>query len=148
MRVEPLFTTPYCRCVRSRLITAGVGVGVGVLGVGVLVAVGVGVLVAVGVGVLVAVGVGVFVAVGVARVSVSVAELLPGVGSVTPPGADTVPVLLKLPVAAAEIVQLEVYVTLPPAGRLMVSLRLPDPDAVHVPPPAPTHVHVHVREAG
>src|SRR5436189_33366 len=40
------------------------------------------------------------------NVSVSVAELLPGVGSVT--GADTVAVLLKLPVAAAEMVQLAV----------------------------------------
>ena len=43
-----------------------------------------------------------------ASVSLSVAELLPGVGSVTPPGAVTVAVLLKLPVAAAEIVQLAV----------------------------------------
>ena len=38
-----------------------------------------------------------------ASVSVSVAVLFPGVGSVTPPGAATVAVLLKLPVAAAEI---------------------------------------------
>src|SRR5690349_3716243 len=42
------------------------------------------------------------------RASVSVAELLPGVGSVTPAGAATVAVLLKLPVAEAEIVQLAV----------------------------------------
>src|SRR6185295_1324621 len=55
-----------------------------------------------------------------ANVSVSVAELLPGVGSVTPPGAATVDVLLRLPVAAA----------------------------VQVPPPAPTQVHVQVNEAG
>ena len=41
-------------------------------------------------------------------VSVSVAELLPGVGSVTPAGAVTVAVLLSVPVAAAEIVQLAV----------------------------------------
>ena len=34
-------------------------------------------------------------------VSVSVAELLPGVGSVTPAGAVTVAVLLNVPVAAA-----------------------------------------------
>ena len=83
-----------------------------------------------------------------AKVSLSVAELLPGVGSVTPPGAATVAVLLSVPVAAALIVQLAVYVVLPPAGRLTVSLMLPEPEAVHVPPPAPTHVHVHVREAG
>ena len=43
-----------------------------------------------------------------ASVSLSVAELLPGVGSVTPAGAVTVAVLLSVPVAAAEIVQLAV----------------------------------------
>ena len=42
------------------------------------------------------------------RVSESVAELLPGFGSVTPAGAVTVAVLLNVPVAAAEIVQLAV----------------------------------------
>ena len=42
------------------------------------------------------------------NVSVSVAVLLPGAGSVTPPGGATVAVLLKLPVAAAEMVQLAV----------------------------------------
>ncbi len=42
------------------------------------------------------------------RASVSVAELLPGVGSVTPAGAVTVAVLVSEPVAAAEIVQLAV----------------------------------------
>jgi hypothetical protein len=41
-------------------------------------------------------------------VSLSVAELFPGVGSLTPAGAVTVAVLLKLPVADAEIVQLAV----------------------------------------
>ena len=40
-----------------------------------------------------------------ARLSVSVAELLPGVGSVTPAGAPTVAVLLSEPVAAAEMLQ-------------------------------------------
>ena len=38
----------------------------------------------------------------------SVAELLPGVGSVTPPGAATVAVLTSEPEAAAEMVQLAV----------------------------------------
>ena len=42
------------------------------------------------------------------KLSLSVAELLPGVGSVTPAGADTVAVLLRVPVAAAEMVQLAV----------------------------------------
>jgi len=41
-------------------------------------------------------------------VSVSVAELLPGVGSVTPPGAETVAVLLNVPLAEFEMVQLAV----------------------------------------
>jgi hypothetical protein len=35
-----------------------------------------------------------------------------------------------------------VYITDPPAGRLTVSLILPEPEAVHVPPPAPTQVQV------
>src|SRR5439155_1312528 len=80
--------------------------------------------------------------------SLSVAELLPGVGSVTPAGAATVAVLLSVPVADAEIVQLDVYVVLPPLGKFTVSLMLPEPDAVHVPPPAPTHVQVQVSDAG
>jgi len=37
---------------------------------------------------------------------------------------------------------------LPPAGRLIVSVILPLPDAVQVPPPAPAHVHVQVSAAG
>jgi len=41
-------------------------------------------------------------------VSVSVAELFPGVGSVTPPGAVTVAVLVTAPVAEPEIVPLTV----------------------------------------
>src|SRR3954463_4947834 len=81
-------------------------------------------------------------------VSGPVAELLPGVGSVTPAGAVTVAVLLSVPVANAEIEQLAVYVALPPLGRLTVSLRLPEPEAVQVPPPAPAHVQVQVSEAG
>ena len=63
-------------------------------------------------------------------------------------GAVAVAVLTKLPLAAGEIAQLAVCVTLPPAGKLTVSLILPAPAAVHVPPPAPTHVQVHVRVAG
>src|SRR5262245_28434955 len=82
------------------------------------------------------------------RVSVSVAELLPGVGSGTPGGADTVAVFDSVPVAETLIVPSTVKVTLPPAGRFTVLLMLPDPDAGHVPPPAPTHVQVAVRDAG
>jgi hypothetical protein len=83
-----------------------------------------------------------------AIVSESVAELFPGTGSVTPPGAVTVAVFVNVPVAAAEMVAETVYVTDPPDGRLTVLFILPEPDAVHVPPPAPTHVQVAVREAG
>src|SRR3954469_25252551 len=82
------------------------------------------------------------------RVSLSVAELLPGVGSLTPPGAVTVAVLLSVPVAAPEIEQLAVYVTLPPLGRLALSLMLPAPAAVQVPPFRPAHVQVQVSDAG
>src|SRR4029077_13810984 len=81
-------------------------------------------------------------------VSLSVAELLAGVGSVTPAGAVTVAVFESVPVAAAAIAQLAVYVALPPEGRFTVSLMLPPPDAVQVPLPAPRHVHVQVSEAG
>jgi hypothetical protein len=79
-------------------------------------------------------------------VSVSVAELLPGVGSGVL--AETVAVLERLPLAAPEIAQFPVYVTLPPLGRFTVSLILPEPEAVQVPPPAPRHVQVQVSEAG
>ena len=72
--------------------------------------------------------------------SVSVAELLPEFGSVTE--LETVAVFESDPVAEAEILPTAVNVTEPPAGRLTVSLMLPDPAAVQVPPPAPTQVHV------
>jgi hypothetical protein len=110
------------------------------------VAVGGGVGVDVGVRVGVAEGVAVGVLVGI--VSVSVAELLPGMGSRTPLGALTVAVLESDPVAPAETVALAVYVTEPPTGRFTVSAMLPDPLAVQVPPPAPTHVQVAVSAAG
>src|SRR4029079_1869468 len=67
-------------------------------------------------------------------VSLSVAELLPGVGSVAPAGAAGVAVFDSVPVAAALIVQLAVKVTLPPDGRFTVWLMFPEPDAVQVPP--------------
>src|SRR5688500_12473551 len=76
------------------------------------------------------------------RASVSVALLLAGLGSATPPGAATVAVLLSEPVAPASTVPVAVYVTLPPAGRLTVSLMLPEPPGVQVAPPAPTQVQV------
>ena len=60
-----------------------------------------------GVGVAVGVDVGVGDGAGVIE-SLSVAELLPGTGSVTPPGAATVAVLLSVPLAPAEIFALAV----------------------------------------
>src|SRR5438876_636288 len=73
-------------------------------------------------------------------VSVSVAELLPGVGSVTPPGGVTVAVFTRVPLALGDRVAVTVKVTEPPAGKPTVLLILPEPEAGHVPPPAPTHV--------
>jgi hypothetical protein len=53
-----------------------------------------------------------------ATVSVSVAELFPGVGSVTPAGTETVAVLARVPVAAALTVPLTVKVTDAAGARL------------------------------
>src|SRR4029077_772605 len=63
-------------------------------------------------------------------VSVSVALLFPGVGSVTPAGTLTVAVLATLPVAPAPMLATTVYVIVLPTGRLTVSLILPLPLAV------------------
>ena len=60
-----------------------------------------------------------------ASASVSVAALLAGRIAHTP-GAATVAVLLSVPVAAAEIAQLAVYVALPPTGKFTVLFMLPD----------------------
>src|SRR5689334_2585666 len=82
-------------------------------------------------------------------VSVSVAVLLPGVGSESPAGTDTVAVLTRLPEAPAEILQTAVKVAVLPTGRLTVALILPTPPAGPVAPPAYTAVHVtEVMKAG
>jgi hypothetical protein len=57
-------------------------------------------------------------------------------------GGATLAVLLKAKVAAGFTVAIAVYVAVPPTGRLTVSLILPAPAGVHVPPPAPTQVQV------
>ena len=54
---------------------------------------------------------------GGSTVSVSVAELLAGLVSVTPAAAATVAVLTMLPVAAADMLHVAVKVVEPPAGR-------------------------------
>ena len=62
-------------------------------------------------------------------VSVSVALLSAGFGSVVPIGAVTVAVLASEPVAVAASVAVTVMVALPPDGRLTVALTLPVPVA-------------------
>src|SRR5258707_12281728 len=69
--------------------------------------------------------------------SLSVAELLPGVGSVTPAGAVTVAVLLSVPVAAAEMGSEAGRVGQPPRGRWTGSFLKNKPEAGEGPPPAP-----------
>ena len=84
------------------------------------------------------------------NVSVSVAELLAGVGSVTPTGGVMVAVLTRLPVAPATTVPVTVNVAVAPTGRSTVVLMLPLPlPAAHDAPPAGTHVQVTpVSDAG
>jgi hypothetical protein len=77
------------------------------------------------------------------NVSVSVAELLAGVGSVTPAGAAIAAVLMRLPVAVAEMVAVRVNVAEAPTGRSTVVAMLPLPLlATQDPPPLGVHVHV------
>src|SRR5262245_59304259 len=71
------------------------------------------------------------------RLSVSVALLLPGVGSVTPAGARTVAVLVRLPVAEGLTWTVKVKVTVAPAGRLTVVARAPLPLSGPLTPPPP-----------
>src|SRR5262245_49092026 len=61
------------------------------------------------------------------RVLVSVAVLLPGVGSVTPGGGPTVAVLARVPVADGPIWTVKVNVTVAPAGRSTVVASAPVP---------------------
>ena len=72
----------------------------------------------------------------------SVAELLAGVGSVTPPGAAIAAVLTRFPVAEALIVPVTVNVAVPPTGRSTEALMLPLPLAGQVAPPLAEQVQV------
>ena len=73
--------------------------------------------------------------------SVSVALLLPGVGSGT--AELMVAVLDKVPIAVGEMGAVTVKVKEPPAGRLTeLALISPEPVAGPVPPPAPAPVQV------
>ena len=76
-------------------------------------------------------------------VVVSVAVLLAGVGSVTPPGAATVAVFDKVPVAVAATVADTVNVAAPPAASVTEALIAPAPDEGQL-EPAPVAAQVHV----
>src|SRR5438128_1687784 len=77
------------------------------------------------------------------NVSVSVAELLAALDSVTPAGATTAAVLTNVPVALAETVPVTVKVAVPPLARLTAVAMLPVPlAAAQLEPPEATHVHV------
>ena len=87
-------------------------------------------------------------AVGVS-VSVSVAELLAGVGSVAPPGSATVAVLASDPVAVAEMAPVTVNVAAPPETKVTEALIEPEPEAGHDEPAEAEHVQVTpLSEAG
>src|SRR5262245_24896418 len=81
--------------------------------------------------------------------SVSVAELFPELGSLVPPGAVTVAVFTRSPLAAGFSVTTMVYVAVPPTGRSTVSLTLPATGpAVQVAPPAATQVQLALATCG
>jgi len=73
-------------------------------------------------------------------VSVSVAELFPGVGSETDDEIEAV--FTTEPVALAETVQFAVNVTVPLTGRFTLALMLPVPDAGQFPPTVPKQLQV------
>ena len=77
-----------------------------------------------------------------ARVSTSVAELLPGVGSATPIGGVTEAVLTRLAVVEASSVPMIVNVAVAPTVSETGTLTLPLPDAGHEPEPLSEQVHV------
>src|SRR5438105_472679 len=82
-------------------------------------------------------------------VSVSVALLLPGVGSVTPTGAAMVAVLAIAPLALPATVALTVKVAVPPLRRLTEAERLPLPLAGQLDPAEAAQVQAPtVRLAG
>src|SRR5215471_11251122 len=75
--------------------------------------------------------------------SVSVAELLAVLVSVTPAAVAMLAVLVREPVADEASLQVAVKLACPPFGRFTVSLMLPLPDAAHEPPDVRTQVQVH-----
>jgi len=69
-----------------------------------------------------------------------VALLFPATGSVVPPGAVTVAVLLSVPVAPGDTVALTVYVSVPPERMLALSAMFPEPLAAQLEPAEAEHV--------
>ncbi len=78
----------------------------------------------------------------------SVALLLAGVGSVTPPGSVTVAVLAMMPVAEATTVAEIENVDDPPGARVTEAETLPLPNAGHDDPTLAEHVHVTPERLG
>lgn len=74
--------------------------------------------------------------------SVSLAELLPGVGSVVPAGTVMVAVFVSEPVSVASSVAVIVKVAVPPTRSDTGVLMFPVPDAAHVEPDDAVQVHV------
>src|SRR4051812_13857190 len=84
-----------------------------------------------------------------ASVSVSVALLPAGAGSVVPAGAVTVAVLTRSDVVAGDNVPVSVKVAVAPTSNDTDALTSPVPVAGHDPTPAAEHVHVPpVSDAG
>src|SRR5450755_2839200 len=77
-------------------------------------------------------------------VSVSVAELLAGLGSVTPVGFVAVAVFTRLPVRLEGTVNVSMYVAVPPLFKFTVSAIALVPLAVHVDPALAAQVHAAV----
>ena len=76
------------------------------------------------------------------NVSVSVAVLFAGVGSVDPPGSEIVAVLAREPVALAEMLPVTVNVAVPLVSRVTEALMEPEPDAGQDEPAEAAQVHV------
>src|SRR5262245_65902574 len=74
--------------------------------------------------------------------SVSVSELFPSSGSVTPPGAATCAELVSDPVAAADSWPVALNVAVPPGSNVTGALMLPLPPAGQDDPPLAEHVQV------
>jgi hypothetical protein len=83
------------------------------------------------------------------KVSVSVAELFPGVGSVLPPGIAIDAVLASEPVALGAMVPVTVKVAVPLESKVTDALMEPEPDTGQEDPEDAEQVHVApVSDAG